>query len=515
MPTNQLAPPDLPGLFMRSIGVPNALGPPDLQRPSMQNTPPLAAPPPTDGTMTPADVYNFNAANLGDAWTAAQDAATWREAAQNYGQGMLMGSVGPGGKVAPAEAMWDAFDAAHAASGLDKFSRMNLFQHGPSDLEISHVQVDPAMRGQGVGNQLMDMLTNKADEHGVTLHASPASDADPETGLDYGGLREWYQRWGFDPSGSGDRLTRSPAAAAQQQPTPGFTAYHGSPHMFDQFDLSKIGTGEGAQAYGHGMYLADSEGVARSYRDALAPPPIPQPHPELQAAQDAYHAEVSKGLPVGGTDAEFQAAMEARQKAYDNLMEKNKLPPIAGSSPGHMYEVNVNADPAKFLDWDAPLSEQHPDVQAALRQVEPYRLRDDMSFAGFPSSRSPTGAEYVKDLAGMPPEDISVALQKAGIPGIRYLDQGSRNAGGWHLTPPNETVSGKWMVKSNDYNSQGMHFDNEAEARAALADKIGSQTRNSVVFDAATMNIIRRYGLAGLLGGGAAAAATQQQGQQQ
>jgi hypothetical protein len=29
-------------------------------------------------------------------------------------------------------------------------------------------------------------------------------------------------------------------------------AYHGTPHEFDQFDMSKIGTGEGAQAYGHG-----------------------------------------------------------------------------------------------------------------------------------------------------------------------------------------------------------------------------------------------------------------------
>ena len=113
MPTNQLAPPDLPGLFMRSIGVPNALGPPDLQRPSMQNTPPLAAPPPTDGTMTPADVWSFNRDNLGDAWTAAQNPDTWREAAQNYGQGMLMGSDGTGWQRLhrlPAEAMWDAFD---------------------------------------------------------------------------------------------------------------------------------------------------------------------------------------------------------------------------------------------------------------------------------------------------------------------------------------------------------------------------------------------------------------------
>ena len=47
------------------------------------------------------------------------------------------------------------------------------------------------------------------------------------------------------------------------------TAYHGSPHEFDQFDTSKIGTGEGAQSYGHGLYFAESEPIARHYRDAL------------------------------------------------------------------------------------------------------------------------------------------------------------------------------------------------------------------------------------------------------
>ena len=38
----------------------------------------------------------------------------------------------------------------------------------------------------------------------------------------------------------------------------GIKAYHGSPHDFDRFDLSKIGTGEGAQAYGHGLYFAEN-----------------------------------------------------------------------------------------------------------------------------------------------------------------------------------------------------------------------------------------------------------------
>ena len=49
----------------------------------------------------------------------------------------------------------------------------------------------------------------------------------------------------------------------------GIKAYHGSPHDFDRFDLSKIGTGEGAQVYGHGLYLAENPATAQAYRDAL------------------------------------------------------------------------------------------------------------------------------------------------------------------------------------------------------------------------------------------------------
>ena len=31
--------------------------------------------------------------------------------------------------------------------------------------------------------------------------------------------------------------------------------------------MDQIGTGEGAQAYGHGLYFADSEDVARTYKE--------------------------------------------------------------------------------------------------------------------------------------------------------------------------------------------------------------------------------------------------------
>ena len=47
-------------------------------------------------------------------------------------------------------------------------------------------------------------------------------------------------------------------------------AYHGSPHDFERFSMAHIGRGEGAQAYGRGLYFAEAEDVARSYRDALS-----------------------------------------------------------------------------------------------------------------------------------------------------------------------------------------------------------------------------------------------------
>ena len=47
-------------------------------------------------------------------------------------------------------------------------------------------------------------------------------------------------------------------------------AYHGSPYQFEEFVDEAIGTGEGAQAYGYGHYLAQREVTAKSYRDALS-----------------------------------------------------------------------------------------------------------------------------------------------------------------------------------------------------------------------------------------------------
>lgn len=47
-------------------------------------------------------------------------------------------------------------------------------------------------------------------------------------------------------------------------------AWHGSPYDFDEFDLGKIGTGEGAQAHGWGLYFAKKKSVSKNYQKVLS-----------------------------------------------------------------------------------------------------------------------------------------------------------------------------------------------------------------------------------------------------
>lgn len=51
-----------------------------------------------------------------------------------------------------------------------------------------------------------------------------------------------------------DTAAAAPLALNALDKPKGITAYHGSPHDFDKFSLEHIGKGEGAQAYGHGLY---------------------------------------------------------------------------------------------------------------------------------------------------------------------------------------------------------------------------------------------------------------------
>ena len=198
-------------------------------------------------------------------------------------------------------------------------------------------------------------------------------------------------------------------------------AYHGSPHSFEKFSSEKIGTGEGAQAYGHGLYFAEAEDVAKTYKRAgdyasRELDVINGQLSQLAREMDQYR---------GGTYDKFTDPRGYELKAqYDALMQKKM-------NLGHMYEVEINADPARFLDWDKPLSGQSPEVIDQVNRAVRYKidsLKDDMRGADIYGKFRHRFADPNNAFdSGYP--GASAALQQAGIPGIRYLDQGSRTAG--------------------------------------------------------------------------------------
>jgi hypothetical protein len=242
-----------------------------------------------------------------------------------------------------------------------------------------------------------------------------------------------------------------------------FKAYHGSPHDFDQFSMDKIGTGEGAQAYGHGLYFAENEGVAKDYRAKLS-----GVSDDLERAY-AEHASPNGYFAYGSQT--YSSPKEILRDVERGALDANVLPESLRSAlkpAGRMYEVNINADPDDFLDWDKPLSEQSERVRGAVSTMRDSATPGFSEFLGAkiaddePGRRFVSAAEIQAGGATGPSRDGgSQMMREAGIPGIRYLDQGSRTA--------------------------------------------GDGSRNYVVFDDKLIDIIKKYGMAGLLAGGAGA----------
>jgi hypothetical protein len=227
--------------------------------------------------------------------------------------------------------------------------------------------------------------------------------------------------------------------ALEQQAPKGIRAYHGSPHDFDKFSLDRIGTGEGAQAYGHGLYFADSEDVARSYRDALTQYDMSQEAADvLRAAgmsEDDVHSAGKHLLNAKNgyspNDAAKWWARSRNQEVTPELIKAFTDANRVYKSPGRMYEVNIKANPEDFLDWDKPLSQQNKSVQDALMPVRDFSARtynnpDSMRSLLRSLVAKRTGFEPAMDELGA---SASSVLREAGIPGIRYLDGMSRSAG--------------------------------------------------------------------------------------
>lgn len=193
-------------------------------------------------------------------------------------------------------------------------------------------------------------------------------------------------------------------------------AYHGSPHLFDKFSMKNVGTGEGAQAYGHGLYFAGNEGVAKSYRDALTANRLDLgPWRSQIGVLNNKIAELNGKIMSGGRGSvEVQRAVSELDTlmAQREALLKSPPPPPRGS----MYEVSLRTEPERLLDWDKPLSAQSDHVKKALSSPEIKAIRT--------FKPDELGRYMAPNRAGA--ADI---YRELGIDGVQYLDAGSRAAG--------------------------------------------------------------------------------------
>jgi hypothetical protein len=360
---------------------------------------------------------------------------------------------------------------------------------------------------QGVGQALWDSNLNAPIRGAYNL-----MNADPYTlYTDTGAAGQQAAMDSFDAAG-GVTVGSMPIPKPANSLTMGIKAYHGSPHSFDKFSMDKIGTGEGAQAYGHGLYFAENEGVAKGYRDQITGSAVTGAQRELKKAGGdvdgaiaAVQAEIDrlKNLSLNeNTGAGKRDQM--MQFKTEHLTELMRLKDTGQMNPGSMYEVNIDADPNAFLDWDKPLSEQ-PEVQSRLatigeasrssttKGVDKYISLENMLGAiDWPDNAdAAVRAQYRKGAAAR----VSEKLKEAGIPGIKYLDAGSRNG---NKVAQIEKQLAPWKARL-EQNPNDAYVRQEVEGlQKDLAAEIAKpQSRNYVVFDDKLISIVKKYGIAG------------------
>jgi hypothetical protein len=199
--------------------------------------------------------------------------------------------------------------------------------------------------------------------------------------------------------------------------------WHGSPHKFNAFDASKIGSGEGAQAFGYGVYTAESKGIAKGYRDQLSDVGKfisdeaskyglnlnPAVQFELKTLMDTSLADITVAKMIHNRYPHMRGTnIQDLAKSIEKTRKEGK---------GFLYEADLPDEQiAKMLDWDAPIKEQSEAIQKLAKQF------------GITSPNA-SGKDLVA-ASGAQRKEGAEKLRQAGIPGIKYFDANSRSPGG-------------------------------------------------------------------------------------
>ena len=224
-------------------------------------------------------------------------------------------------------------------------------------------------------------------------------------------------------------------------------AYHGSPYTFDHFDLGAIGTGEGNQAHGWGLYFAQDKKIAENYKDILGANSgeVITGKTKYKINEDGDWYDENTGniiddinplsmaltevLETGNSNKAIEHLQEfikskegktaqtvisqvKRAKEAIKLLKKNEF---AGHEQKTAFEVEIPED-NELIDEFKNINEQPRKVQAAIRKAW-----KEISYK--PSAlQYMSGREFYKQLASElgGEKAASEKLNSLGIKGITY-----------------------------------------------------------------------------------------------
>jgi len=264
----------------------------------------------------------------------------------------------------------------------------------------------------------------------------------------------------------------------------GMTVFHGSPYKFSAFDPTKIGSGEGAQAYAYGHYAAEARPTAEQYQKTVS-------RDMFDVGGEVFNPSVLKHLNVrslanrGDLDNAIAKAEQISKSdspsanlALQDLTILNRVKEAGGLKPlaGNLYKIDLPDEQiAKMLNWDEELGKQTPEIQKLAKQ---YGLNmDDLGgdlIVAMDAKRA-AGAE---------------AMRQAGIPGVKYLDEGSRG-----LYKARTTYKGKPYGDEITFGSKNTLDDYIQQKQAeGFGVEVLPGTSNFVVFpkNEGLLNILER-----------------------
>ena len=137
------------------------------------------------------------------------------------------------------------------------------------------------------------------------------------------------------------------------------SAWHGSPHDFDTFDLGAIGTGEGNQAHGWGLYFAKKKSVSRNYQKVLSKRlgttspklfKVEIPDQKTMLDEDKYFKEQNKGVidkiipAINNLDIDKRKALLEHYKEHPSYPTNKEYEKILGKIQGVKREQEYLTD---------------------------------------------------------------------------------------------------------------------------------------------------------------------------